>query len=291
MLNIFILFFSLLKEEPIRVVVSYPYIASIVKEIGGDMVDITTLSNGTEDPHHVVPKPSLIGKLRRADILFINGASLEIGFLPPLIEQANNPKINPGSKFLIDLSRKIELIDKPLKVSRAEGDIHPEGNPHYYLSYKNLPKIAEGILEGLILVRPEKREYFENNYKNFIEKYENKKKEWEDILKRISSLKLIQYHRMFNYLAKDGNFEIVAEIEPKPGIPPTAKHIEDIVNKVKGQNFIKIVGAVYNDINTIKKLSEKTGIKYVILPHDVNSLNEVKDIFSLFDTIFKKLSE
>lgn len=278
-------------EEPIKVVVTYPYLESIVKEIGKEKVDVSTLAKGTEDPHFVVPKPSLIGRLRQADILFINGASLEIGFLPPLLKQANNTKINPGSDFLIDLSKRVELIDKPENVSRSEGDVHPEGNPHYYLSYNNLPKIAEGIRDGLIKVRPGNKEFFESNYNNFLKRYEEKKKEWDGLLGKINGCKLIQYHRLFNYVAMDAKCTIFAEIEPKPGIPPTAKHIEDIIEQIKGQNVLKIIGDDYHEIKSVKKLSDEMKIPFIILPHDVKSLDEVKDIFSLYDTIVRRLTE
>jgi zinc/manganese transport system substrate-binding protein len=278
-------------ESKINVVVSYPYQESIVKEIGKDLVEVSTLAKGTEDPHFVVPKPSLIGKLRKADILFINGASLEIGFIPPLLKQANNPKINPGSEYLVDLSKKVELIDKPDNVSRSEGDIHPEGNPHYYLSYKNLPKIAEGIRDVLIKIKPEKREFFEKNFQDFMKRYEEKKRSWDEALKKIEGCKLIQYHRMFNYVALDAKCSIFAEVEPKPGIPPTAKHIEEIIKKAKNEKIYKIIGDDYHETKSVKRLSEETKIPYIILPHDVNSIDEAKDIFQMYDVIIRRLTE
>lgn len=282
---------ALIAEEPIKVVVTYPYLESIVKEIGGSEVEVTALAKGTEDPHFVVPKPSLIGRLRQADLLFINGASLEIGFLPPLLKQANNPRINPGSEYLIDLSKRVELIDKPENVSRSEGDIHPEGNPHYYLSYNNLPKIAEGVKDGLIKVRASKKGYFEKNYLDFMKRFEEKKKLWDEKIKSINGCKIIQYHRMFNYVIKDANCTVFAEVEPKPGIPPTAKHIEEIINAAKGQKIYKIIGDDYHETKSVKRLSEEINVPYVILPHDVRSFDDIKDIFSLYDTIIRRLVE
>ncbi len=294
--TIFVLLFcfafisSLFAQEKIRVVVSYPYIESIVHEIGKEYVEVTSLAKGTEDPHFVVPKPSLIGKLRQADLLIINGASLEIGFIPPLLKQANNPKINPGANFLIDLSKKVELINKPENVSRSEGDIHPEGNPHYHLSYNNFPKIAEGVKDALIMVRPEKKDLFASNYDNLIKKFNEKRKVWDEKIKNISGCKLIQYHRMFNYVAKDLNCKIIAEIEPKPGIPPTAKHIEEITNMVKSEKVYKIITDNYHESKSTKQLSETTKIPFVILPYDVKSITEAKDIFSMYDIIIERLT-
>ncbi|MGB9599640.1 MAG: metal ABC transporter substrate-binding protein, partial [Myxococcota bacterium] len=277
--------------EKVNVIVSYPYQASIVKEIGREIVEVSTLAKGTEDPHFVVPKPSLIGRLRQADILFINGASLEVGFVPPLLKQANNPKINPGADYLIDLSKRVELIDKPDNVSRSEGDIHPEGNPHYYLSYNNFPKIAEGIRDGLVKVRPDKKEFFERNFSELMKRFEENKKRWDESLKKIEGCKLIQYHRMFNYVAKDAKCTIFAEIEPKPGIPPTAKHIEEVIEKSKNERILKVIGDDYHETKSVKRLSEEMKVPYIILPHDVNSLDEVRDIFQMYDIIVRRLTE
>ncbi|MGC8927527.1 MAG: metal ABC transporter substrate-binding protein [Myxococcota bacterium] len=283
--------FSAFAEEKVNVIVSYPYQASIVKEIGREIVEVSTLAKGTEDPHFVVPKPSLIGRLRQADILFINGASLEVGFVPPLLKQANNPKINPGADYLIDLSKRVELIDKPDNVSRSEGDIHPEGNPHYHLSYNNFPKIAEGIRDGLVKVRPDKKEFFERNFSELMKRFEENKKRWDESLKKIEGCKLIQYHRMFNYVAKDAKCTIFAEIEPKPGIPPTAKHIEEVIEKSKNERILKVIGDDYHETKSVKRLSEEMKVPYIILPHDVNSLDEVRDIFQMYDIIVRRLTE
>lgn len=281
---------SVAAEKRIRVVVSYPYIESIVNEIGKEYVEISSLAKGSEDPHFVVPKPSLIGRLRMADLFIINGASLEIGFVPPLLKQANNPRINPGSEFLIDLSKRVELIDKPENVSRSEGDIHPEGNPHYYLSYNNLPHIATGIKDALIKARPDKRDIFVANLESFMKRFYEKKKIWDEKVNNISECKLIQYHRMFDYIARDLNCKIFAEIEPKPGIPPTAKHLEEIIERAKHEKIHKIIADGYHESKSTQRLSQATGILYVILPHDVGSMPEAADIFSMYDIIVERLT-
>jgi len=282
---------SLYADEKIKVVATYPYIESIVKEIGKDAVEVSTLAKGTEDPHFVVPKPSLIGRLRQADLLIINGASLEIGFIPPLLKQANNPKINAGSEYLIDLSKKVELIQKPENVSRSEGDIHPEGNPHYYLSYKNFPNIASGIKDALIKVKPEKREFFEKNFKDLIDRFEVKRRVWDEKLKSINGCKLIQYHRMFDYVARDANCAMFAEIEPKPGIPPTAKHIEEIIEKSKSEKIQRVIGDDYHETKSVKKVSEAIKTPFVLLPHDVKSFDNIKDIFDMYNYIVEELTK
>jgi len=289
----FIIFISLnisYAKEKINVVVSYPYIESIVKEIGKDKVNVFSLSTGNEDPHFVVPRPSFIAKLRNADILIINGASLEIGFVPPLIRQANNPRINPGSKGFLDLSQYVSIIDKPTKVSRTEGDVHPEGNPHFHLDYYNLKPIAKAITDCLIANAPDDTSYFSQNYKNFLQLLEKKIAEWDRKSKVLSDKKIIQYHRLFNYLFKRTNIIIFNEIEPKPGIPPTARHTEDIIASAKTQNIYAVIIDVYHDKKAAEEISKKLNIPLIVLPHDVNSINNVNNIFSLFDYLIGRLT-
>lgn len=292
---IFILLFMVTLDinasEKIKVVTSYKYIQSIVEEIGKEAVEVISLSKGTEDPHFIVPKPSLIAKLRQADLFIINGASLEIGFVPPLLNQANNNRVNPGSNGFLDLSLYVNLIDKPEKVSRTEGDVHPEGNPHFNLSYNNLPQIAKAILEFFIKNYPEKKDFFQKNFDQFITTYEEKKKIWDEKIKKLSGKNVIQYHRIFNYIAKDTGMNIFAEIEPKPGIPPTAKHIEEIKSKAKNEKIYKILTDVYHERKSAEKLGKELNCPVVVIPHDVGSIEEADNIFSFYETIVRRLSD
>ncbi|MEZ0323969.1 MAG: zinc ABC transporter substrate-binding protein [Hydrogenothermaceae bacterium] len=187
--------FNFAKAE-LKIVTTYPYIASITKEVVKDKASVEYLAEGNVDPHFIVPKPSLSVKLRNADLLIINGASLEIGWLPPLINQASNPKINPSSSGFLDLSQFINLIEKHENVSRALGDVHPEGNPHFHLDPYNIPVISDVITKN-------------------------------------------------------------------------AKHIENLINSAQSQGLDYILQDVYHSQKPAKFLAEKTGVKMVVLPHDV----------------------
>ena len=233
--------------DKLNIVVTYPYIESITQEIGKDKVDVFCLSKGSEDPHFVVPRPSFIGRLRKADIFIINGASLEIGFVPPLLRQANNRKVNPGNPSFLDLSQFVLIIDKPETVSRAEGDIHPEGNPHFILDYYNIEPIADAIRDIIIRSRPDEKEYFNQNYDHFIFRLHEKIKDWDKNIEPLAGKKIIQYHRLYDYLLKRAQIAIIAEIEPKPGIPPTAHHSQDIVTLAQHDSVYAIVIDVYHD--------------------------------------------
>jgi len=212
-----------------KVVVTYPYIASLVGEIAKDRVDVTTLAKGDEDPHFVVPRPSFIGKLRQADLLIINGASLKIGFVPPLIRQAANPRIMPGAEGLVDLSQAVTLIEKPDHVSHAEGDIHPEGNPHFILDWHNVPAVARFIAAALARVDGGGAAAYQNNLNAFLAHWKAKSAEWDQQAAPLRGKGVIQYHRLFNYFVLRTGLRIVGELEPKPGIPPTSRHIEELL--------------------------------------------------------------
>ncbi|AAC07876.1 metal ABC transporter solute-binding protein, Zn/Mn family [Aquifex aeolicus] len=280
------LFFITLSFAKLNVVVTYPWIGDLVDKIGKEKVKVYIIAKGTEDPHFVVPKPSHIAKLRRADLLIIQGASLEIGFLPPLLSQSNNPKIQPGTKGFLDLSTFIELIEKPKEVSRAMGDVHPEGNPHYNLDPHNIPVLAQAIKDRLCLIDPGNCEFYGKNLNEFLAKWNEKLEVWDREFSTFRGTRVISYHSVFNYLLRRYGVVLVATLEPLPGIPPTKSHIQKLLS-LKDIKYVLL--AVYNERRTAQFVAKELGAKVLVLPHDVNSLPEVKDNFSLFDEILRRL--
>ncbi len=272
----------------VRVVVTYPWIGDLVRKIGGDRVSIHVIAKGTEDPHFVVPKPSHIAKLRRADLLIIQGAYLEVGFLPPLLRQANNLKIQPGREGFLDLSNYVQLIEKPEVVSRAMGDVHPEGNPHYHLDPYNIPLLAEAVKEKLCKIDPDGCPLYEKNFEEFASRWRSKLIEWNREFSTLKGVRVIAYHSLFNYLLKRYGIVLAGTLEPLPGIPPTRSHIEKLLRL---ENVKIILVGVYNERRTARFLAERIGAKVVLLPHDVGSLPEVRDLFSLFDEILRRLKD
>lgn len=285
-----IFFFSFAKAE-IKIVTTYPYIASITKEITKNKAKVDYLADGKLDPHFVIPKPSLAVKLRDADLLIINGAGLEVGWLPPLLNQASNSKINPNTKGFLDLSNFVELIEKPENVSRSMGDVHPEGNPHFYLNPNNIPLLSDAITKRLCILDSINCNTYKENNENFKKHFNEKIKQWNIKMSKVSNVKVIEYHKLFDYFLINYNIKNVGTIEPLPGIPPSAKHLENLIEKVKAEKVSYILQDVYHSNKPAQYISEKTGIKMIILPHDVYALPEVKDIFSLFDTIVERLAQ
>ena len=277
-----------LYAEELNVATTYPYIASIVEQIGG--VDVQALAGGDWDPHVIVPKPSYIAKLRRADLLIMSGAQLEIGWLPPLMHQANNPKINVGSNGLLDLSRFVKLIDVPVGVSRAQGDIHPEGNPHFYLDPENIPLLSKAIADRLSELDPAGKNLYQTNNDAFTEKWKNKLTGWNAKLENIRGVTVIEYHKLFDYFLRRYDLKLLGTVETLPGIPPTSKHIAELEQRIAPDSVRFILQDVYHPDDASKLLAEKYGIRVVTIPHDVGAVDEATDIFKLFDEITRRLT-
>ena len=287
---LFLLIISFSAFAKINVITTYPYMESIVKEIGKNRVNVLSLSNGKWDPHFVPPKPSLIVELKKADLLIINGAQIEIGWLPPLLRRAGNRKIFPGKGGFLDLSHHFSLIQKSQTVSRTIGDVHPQGNPHFYLDPYNIPKIAFLITERLCYLDKGNCLFYENNLQTFKEKWNKKLSTWGKKMKKLEGIAVFEYHRLFDYFLIRYKIKILGTLEPFPGIPPSTSHLLELVEIGKKQGVSYVLYAVYNPKKPVQFFYKKSGRKAVLLPHDVNSLPQVKDIFSLFDEMVRRLT-
>jgi ABC-type metal ion transport system, periplasmic component/surface adhesin len=287
-LALFLLFLSVSFAQ-LKVVATYPWIGALVKEIGKDRVSLYVIARGTDDPHFVVPKPSHIAKMRDADLLIVQGASLEAGFLPPLLQQSNNPKIQPGRQGYLDLSQFVELVEKPVNISRAMGDVHPEGNPHYQLDPHSIPPLAKAIAERLCQLDSPNCAHYRGNLEDFLKRWNAKLTEWDKEFAKLKGVKVVEYHKLYDYLLRRYGMVLVGTLEPLPGIPPTGKHIEGLISQAQGVKFI--LQDVYHEKRTAQFVAQRLNAKVVILPHEVGAVPEAKDLFSLFDEIQRRLSQ
>jgi zinc/manganese transport system substrate-binding protein len=265
----------------LNVVATLPWIGSLVTDLGKDKVKVTTLVKASQDPHYVEAKPSLIVEARRADILLFNGLDLEVGYLPILIESSRNPKIQPGTPGHFDCSQFVNPIERPTQVDRSMGDVHPMGNPHYHFSPKNILKVAEGIAGGLARIDPVNKDIYRANLNSFVEKFQEKQKQWNG--RNLRGKRFLPYHKFFEYLAAEFGFEIIEYIEAKPGIPPSAGHVEKLIELMKKTKPDAILTTAYYGTKEVSFLSQKTGIKYRVVPHDVGATEKCRDWFSLID--------
>jgi zinc/manganese transport system substrate-binding protein len=268
---------------------TYSTLGAVAKKIGGDLVHVTVLGSPKFDPHFIVPKPSLLSKLRRADLLIINGGGLEDGFLPPLITNANNANIQPGAKGFLDMSHFIDMIDKPASVSRGFGDIHAEGNPHYSMDPYNISIMAKVIANKLSFLDTENAKVYENNLADFL-------KNWEEYLAKLDAKmatckdkKVIEYHELFNYFLKRYDFVSYGNIEPLPGIASSSKHTIELINTMK-ENGIKIIlQDVYHEKKTAEFIGSKTDAKVAILPHEVGAVEGADTLENFYNTIASQI--
>jgi zinc/manganese transport system substrate-binding protein len=275
----------------INVATTYNYLGEVTKEIGGDLVNVTVLANPKLDPHFITPKPSLIGKLRREDLLIINGGQLEIGWLPPLLKSANNRKINAGGSGFLDVSGAINFIDKPQSVSRAYGDVHPDGNPHFATDIHNITPIAKLISMKLSLLDPSHQSNYENNYKTFAKKIEKLTKELKSEYQGCKDKKVVQYHELFNYVLHDYGVQNIMNIEPLPGITPSSRHTLKVINSIKEQSIKTIIQDVYHEKKTAKFIADKTDAKVSIVPHDVGAVDGADTLENFYRMIAKRICQ
>lgn len=285
------LFSSLAFTGPLRVVAAYPYIGDIVARIGGENVEVFVLARGDYNPHVIIPRPSFIAQVRRADLVIINGAQLEIGWMPPLLRQANNPAVQSGEPGFLDLSHHVTLIDVPTSVSRELGDVHPEGNPHFYLDPENILPIARAIKDRLVQLDSQNASSYESRYRDFSELWSKKLVQWGQKMAPLTNKRVVEYHKVYDCFLHRYKLQIAATIEPLPGIPPTSRHIEQIESALTTTPARCLLQDVYNSEDASRHLAEKLHMKLIILPHDVGAIKETDSIVSLFDEIVRRIAE
>lgn len=228
--------------------------------------------------------------VNRADLLIVVGLQLEVGWLPLLIQNSRNPKIVPGSAGYLSAAEKIEVLEHPTeKVTRAQGDIHPEGNPHYWLDPRNAILIAQLVTERLKTLSPKDASYFQKRLDDFLTALRTKISEWEQRLSSIGKLEVVAYHKQWEYLANWIGLQIVGYIEDKPGIPPTPKHLSSLMDLMRQRKVHLILSANFTDPKLPKSVAGKTGTALVILPASTGGEKEIKSYIQLFDVIVARL--
>jgi zinc/manganese transport system substrate-binding protein len=271
-------------QGKLNVMASVEDLASITAEVGGDRIAVESIARGYQDPHFVEAKPSFILKLQRADLLVVVGRELEIGWLPPLIQQSRNAKIQPGAPGYLDASLQAKILEMPTgQVTRAMGDVHPLGNPHYWLDPENGKIIARSVMTKLGELRPNDKAYFEGRYNDFASRLDAAEKRWLAALAPYKGIKVVTYHRSYPNFADRFGLEVVGYVEPRPGIPPTPQHTLDLINEMKRQNIKLVLVEPYFDMKTPNAIGRETGAQVLVLPPSVGGTKELTDYFKLFD--------
>jgi zinc/manganese transport system substrate-binding protein len=273
-----------LAQNRLNVVATIEDLASIGREVGGDRIAVDSIARGYQDPHFVEAKPSFILKLQRADLVIVVGRELEIGWLPPLLQQSRNGKIQPGSPGYLDASLGATILEIPTgQITRAMGDVHPLGNPHYWLDPENGKRIAKEVADKLSELRPNDRAYFEQRRADFVTRLDSAERGWLAMMAPYKGFKMVTYHRSFPNFAERFGLDIVGYVEPRPGIPPTPQHTLDLINEMKRDNVKLVLVEPYFDLKTPTAIGRETGAQVIVMPPSVGGVKEVTDYFKLFD--------
>ena len=260
-----------------------PEWASLVKEIAADKVEVYSATTALQDAHYIQAKPSLIAKIRKSDLVVCSGADLEIGWLPLILRKSGSSKIQEGGANLIYASQYVNTIEKPTRIDRADGDVHPDGNPHIHLNPYNVLKISEVITQRLSDINADNADFYNNNFRVFREKLSAKIKEWEQKARTLNGMTVITNHRNMSYLFEWLKIKTVATLEPKPGIPATSKHLSELSELALRNKVSLIAYAPFESPKPAEWLSKQTGIKSVVMPYTVGGTKDTDNLFSLYE--------
>jgi zinc/manganese transport system substrate-binding protein len=268
----------------VNVVATTEDLADLARQVGGERVKVDAIARGYQDPHFVEAKPSFILKLAKADLLIAVGRELEVGWLPPLVLQSRNARIQPGAEGYLDASLNVEILEIPSgQITRAMGDVHPLGNPHYWLDPGNGRHVAKAIADKLSRMAPADASYFAARCADFDARLAAAEKRWDAMMAPYRGLKVVTYHRSWpNFTARFG-LAVIGYVEPRPGIPPSPGHMLDLIAEVKRQGVKILIVEPYFDLKTPNAIARETGAKVLVMMPSVGGVEQITDYIGLFD--------
>lgn len=267
----------------LRVFACEPEWAALAREVGGEKINAFSATHPRQDPHHIRARPSLVAQIRRADLVFCSGADLEVGWLPLLMRRGAGPSVQPGATGYLMAADHVPVLEKPTVVDRSLGDVHPSGNPHVHLDPRNLAILANELSRRLIRLDPTNTDYYRNRLDAFQKDWQMAMDRWKPRISKLSGLRIIVHHKSFTYLNNWIGLNEVATLEVKPGIPPTASHLNDLLQTARSQKVKVILRAPYDPADASDWLSSKTGIPALMLPYTVEKAASPDALIQLFD--------
>jgi ABC-type Zn uptake system ZnuABC Zn-binding protein ZnuA len=291
LLSAFAAFGSVSAEAKVlKVVATTEDLASITREVGGDRVEVDALARGYQDPHFVEAKPSFVLKLHAADLLVVVGRELEIGWLPHLITQSRNARVQPGARGYLDASQNVKILDIPTgQITRAMGDVHPQGNPHYWLDPTNGRRMAQAIAQRLAELDPEDAAGFAARQQAFDRKVAAAEKRWDEMMAPYKGVKAVTYHRSWSNFVDRFGLDVIGYVEPRPGIPPSPSHTLALIQEMKAKGVKLLIVEPYFDLKTPNSIARETGARVLVLPPSVGGDKDITDFVALFDHDLKML--
>ena len=282
--------FAASDQEKVKVFACEPEWAALAQEIGGDKVEAFAATSAVQNPHYIRARPSLISRVRHADLLLCSGASLEIGWLPILLKKAS-ADLQPGSVGYLIAADLVTKLEVPVAVDRSMGDIHPEGNPHVHLNPHNLMTVGEALAGRLSRIDSENASFYKDSYRDFSSRFRVAISRWESEAATLKGKPVVVHHQSFVYLIDWLEMKRVGTLEPKPGIPPTTSHLKNLLRELRNSPADVIIRTPYDPDKASEWLSEKTGTRAIVLPYTVGGDGQSGDLFALFDRTIALLKE
>jgi len=271
-------------QAKLRVVATTQDLAALAREVGGDQVEVDAIAKGYQDPHFVEAKPSFLIQLSKADLLLLVGLDLESGWLPGLITQSRNSRIQVGVPGYLDASRGVEILERPSgTVTRAMGDVHPLGNPHYWLDPENGRAIARHIAERMTHLDPDRAAHYRAGLADFEHRLDAAVPRWMDKARSFAGAKVVTYHNSWPNFVKRFGLDVIGYVEPRPGIPPSPAHTLSLINSMKSNAVRAILVEPYFDLKTPDAIARATGAQVLVLSPSVGGVKQATDYFALFD--------
>lgn len=265
-----------------------PHWTALLTELGGSHLSVTTASGAFNDPHFIQARPSLISAIRKADLVVCNGADLEVGWLPVLMQQGARDTVQPGQPGYLDASQSVQMLQVPTSVDRAQGDIHPYGNPHFQTDPRNIGAVAGELAKRLASLDPSNATEYQKRYADFKGRWDAAVQKWEKQALPLKGMKLFAYHDGWIYMSSWLGIEVVGFLEPKPGIPPSPSHLAELLAKSKAQGMKGIIYTPYEDEQAPDWLAERAGIQKAVIPDTVGA-DQDKDLFQFYDLMLDQL--
>ena len=288
--GLLLLFFSLPAAATLNVFACEPEWASLVRELTGDKAKVFSATTAQQDPHRIQARPSLIAKMRQADLVVCTGADLEMGWLPILLRRATNQKVQPGRPGYFEAAQHFTLLDKPARIDRAEGDIHAAGDPHIHLNPHNISRIAKALTDTMAIIDPKNAVSYQQNSNDFLRRWQQAIANWEQQAQPLRNVRVVTQHKSWAYLLDWLDMQEVARLEPKPGIPPSTAYLAKVLEPLQHQSANAILVANYQSPKPSLWLQKRTGIPVIKLPYTVGGADGVDDLFALFDITLKQLN-
>ena len=273
----------------LNVFATVPEWGALVEELGGDNVKVYVATNALQDPHHIEAKPSLIARARNADLVVATGAELEIGWLPLVTQQAGNPKIRPGKPGYFEAASVVPMLEKPTRLDRADGDVHPGGNPHIQTDPRTILRVATPLAARLAELDPANAAYYGARHKAFADKWTAAIANWEKQATSLRGVPIVVQHKAFTYLIAWLGMNEVATLEPKPGVEPTTAYLAEVLGTLSKQPTKMVLRAAYQSDRASQWIAERAKINAVTLPFTVGGDAESRDLYGLFDDTITRL--